>query len=189
MSAKCLISVQCNDIVYILLSFYCFTVLYIDIVMQRYMHVTYWCNTCTTSCVPNYCNPCNPSFSVIRSNFGPFHFELSTICCTWMNNKRWLMLFLTLYGVRGKFENFKENFVNTNFFFISFLSLTPTSSWLRPKANYNTRCICTWIYSSVVTSPQFHMWTGAEPVPEKRVQKPRSPDCKIPSSYLLRFEH
>jgi len=108
------------------------------------------------SYVPNYCNPCNPSFSVIRSNFGPFHFELLTICCTWMNNKRCLTLFLTIYGVRGKFENFKENFVNTNFFFMSFLSVrTPTSSWLRPRVKYNTRCISTWSYSSVATSPRF----------------------------------
>jgi hypothetical protein len=167
MTGKCLISLKCHLIVYILLLLYCFTILYIDILMQRYTHVTYWYNAYTTSYVPNYCNPSNPSFSVIRGNFGPFHFELSTICCTCMNNKRCLTLFLTIYGVRGKFENFKEDFVNTNFFVMSFLSIrTPTSSWLRPKVNYNTRCICTWSYSSVATSPPFHMWTGADLFPE-----------------------
>ena len=56
-----------------------------------------------------------PSFSVIRGNFGPFHFEPSTICCTWMNNKRRLTLSLTIYGVRGNFENFNENFVKNEF--------------------------------------------------------------------------
>jgi hypothetical protein len=157
-------------------------------ILYPYLYVmcmlTYWYTT-YTSYVPNYCNPCNPSFSIIRNNFGPFHFELSTICCTWMNNERCLTLFL-----RRKFENFKENFVNTYFFFMSFLSVRkPTSSWLRPKVNYNTSCIYTWCYSSVAASPPFHMWAGADPFPEKIVRKPGSPDCKIPSSYLLRFEH
>ena len=142
------------------------------------------------SYVPNYCNPWNPSFSVIRSKFGSFHFELLTICCTWMNNKRCLPLFLTIYGVRGKFKNFKENFVNSNLFFMSFLSVrTPTSSWLRSRVKYITPCICIWSYSSVATSPPFHTWTGTDPLPEKIVRKPRSPDCTMPSSYFLISEH
>lgn len=150
------------------------------------MHFTYRYNAYTTSYVPNYCIHVIPSFSVNRGSFGPFHFELSTICSTWKDNKRSLTLFRTIYGVRGKSENFKENYVNTNFFVMSFLSVrTPTSSWLRPKVNYNTGSICTWRCSSLATSLPFHMWTGADPVPEKIIRKPRSVDCTMSSSYLL----